>query len=218
MSEDNTVGGSSDESPTEHTATTSFEMKNWLDKEVVPFLAGPPTLRIYHPFWNGMPPKDVLVVLMAGDESKDNCTRCHQPKGQPHRGIDCASDGCIYGEKDFDPTAWPAAAKRLLANDGFRFDFTREAIAITHDGGIFNAFGGDGAPVFSPDGMASVRLFKKTDGIGLIAQVGCLFWKTDEHASSGIMAAAAVKGFFEQFDTENPMEVCAKYAVPFGQA
>ena len=195
---------------------TDFEMKPWLDENVVPFLAGPPALRIYHPFWNGMPPADVLVVLMAGGESKDNCTRCHQPKGQPHKGADCG-DGCTYGETEFDPTAWPAASKRLLADSGFRFDFTREQIAITHDGGIFNAFGGDGAPVFSPDGMASVRLFKKaSDGIGLIVQVACQYRPSDE-LGAGEHAAAATKAFYGLFD-ESPLEVCQKHGAIFGQA
>lgn len=203
--------------PSTNNDSNHFEMKTWLDKEVCPLLAGPPPLRIYYPFWNGVPPKDVLVVLMAGAGSSDSCTRCHQPKGQPAKGSDCLSPGCNYEDQTFDPTAWPAAAKRLLANEGFRFDFTREQIAITHDGGIFNAFGGDGAPVFSPDGMASVRLFRKaSDGIGLIVQVTCQYRSTGE-LSAGEHAAAATKAFYGLFE-ESPLEVCQKYGAIFGQA
>jgi hypothetical protein len=193
---------------------SDFKMKEWLDQHVVPLLAGTPPLRIYHPFWNGMPPKDVLVVLMAGDASENHCTQCHQPKGGPTPGCD---EGCTYGDNPFDPTAWPTAVKRILDTKTFRFDFTREQIAISHEGGLFNAFGGDGAPLFSPDGMASCRLFgKMSDGIGLIAQIACQYKPTAE-LGAGEHAAAATKAFYGLFD-ESPLEVCQKYGAIFGQA
>lgn len=207
---------------------SDFDMKAWLDTNIVPLLAGTPPLRIYHPFWNGLPPKEVLVVLMAGGETQNNCIRCHQPKGSPISGIDstgpvasvsvdCKATGCTYGTAEFDPTAWPAAAKRLLSNNGFRFDFTREQIGISHEGGLFNAFGGDGAPIFNQDGMASIRLFKKaSDGIGIICQVTCQYRPTEE-LGAGEHAAAATKAFYSMFD-ESPLEVCQKYGAIFGQA
>lgn len=194
-----------------------FNMKKWLDREIVPLLAGPPPLRIYHPFWNGMPPKDVLVVLMAGGETQDNCIRCHQPKGIEVKGIDCAATGCTYGTGEFEPSAWPAATKRLLSENGFRFDFTRDQLVINYEGGVFNAFGGDGAPLFNQEGMASARLFKKaSDGIGLIVQVACQYKPTAE-LGAGEHAAAATKAFYGLFE-ESPLEVCQKYGAIFGQA
>ena len=45
----------------------SFNMKQWLDNNVVPLLADT-ALKIYHPFWNGMPPKEVLVILLSEPE------------------------------------------------------------------------------------------------------------------------------------------------------
>ena len=89
---------------------------------------------------------------------------------------------------------------------------------ITLQEGMVKAFGSDGAPIFNPEGMASVRLFRKEeDGTGLILQVGCQFWPV-EGMTAGTHAAAAVKGFFGLFDTENPLEVCAKYGAVFGAA
>ena len=41
-----------------------FDMKNWLDQHVVPLLKET-ALEIYHPFWNGIPPKEVLVILLS---------------------------------------------------------------------------------------------------------------------------------------------------------
>ena len=115
-----------------------------------------------------------------------------------------------------EPTAWAETVKNLL-EAGWRFDFTREQQLVVVNGQSIKAFGGDGAPLFNPEGLASVRLFRKTeDGVGLVIQIGCTFWETPEHESPGKMAAAAVKGFFALFPTDNPMEVCAKYAVPFG--
>lgn len=215
----------------------NFDKKEWLDKHVVPLLAGNPPLRIYHPFWDSLPPKNALVILMAGEPpSNPSCTRCGCPKAgipgrklcehteacdcprssSPVKGLECASAGCTYDD-DFDPAAWPRAVKRLLDKHDFRFDFTREQIAITFEGGLFNAFGGDGAPLFSPDGMASVRLYRKVDdGIGLIAQIACSY-KATAKLSAGEHACAATKAFFALFE-ENPLEVCQKYGALFGQA
>lgn len=47
-----------------------FDMKAWLDQHVVPLLVDT-ALKIYHPFWNGMPPKEVLVVLLADPTPED---------------------------------------------------------------------------------------------------------------------------------------------------
>ena len=146
-----------------------FDMKAWLDTHVVPLLQG---LKIYHPFWNGIPPKEVLVILLAQQD-------------------------------------WPAQVKRLL-DAGFRFDFLREQQVIALETGTFTAFGGDGAPLFNQEGTASVRLFKRVDGVGLILQVGCSYGKTD-------LAAAATKDFYALFD-ESPLTVCKTFGVAFGDA
>jgi hypothetical protein len=166
----------------------TFDKKEWLDKHVVPLLEGTPPLTIYHPFWNGIPPKDVLIVLMAGGDA-DN----------------------------WEPTAWPAAIKRLLDDHKFRFDFMRDHQAITFDGGVFNAFGGDGSPVYDQTGLARCRLFRKAeDGIPLIVEVSCKYKPTEE-LDAGKHAAAATKAFYGLFDC-NPLEVCQKYGAIFGQA
>lgn len=156
-------------------------MKQWLDSHVVPLLADT-SLTIYHPFWNGMPPKEVLVILLA------------TPPG------DAAAD----------VVPWHVAAKKLI-DVGFRFDFLREQQAIALEGGLFKAFGGDGAPLFNAEGTASVRLFRKEeDGINLILQVGCQY-------GDGPSAAIATKAFYAQFE-ESPLQVCQTYGATFGQA
>jgi hypothetical protein len=168
--------------------------KKWMDANVVPLLKEN-NLKIHSFIWNGNPPKEVLVWLHVTHPSMMECQ------------VETTSP---------EPTAWAETVKRML-EAGWRFDFTREQVLVVVDGQNIKAFGGDGAPLFSPEGKASVRLFKKTeDGVGLVAQVACTFWETPDHESPGKFAAAAVKGFFALFDTTNPMEVCAKYAVPFG--
>jgi hypothetical protein len=176
----------------------SFDQKKWLDDHVVPLLQGNPPLSLYHPFWNGVPPKDVLVLLLA-EEQRDE-------------------------ESEFDPSAWPRAVKRLIDDHGFCFDFTREQIAVHMDHGLLNLFGGDGAPLFNPEGMASARLYRKEpDGIGLIVQVACRYPSTAQvgdaprELTPGEHAAAATKAFYALFE-ENPLEVCQKYGARFGQA
>lgn len=166
-----------------------FDNKKWLDEHIVPLIKDN-DLRIHSFIWNGNPPKEFLTWLRiypAGGDDKE----------------------------DLDPLRWAAAIKELL-EQGWRFDFTREQQLINLKEGVIQAFGGDGAPVFGKEGMASVRLFRKEDAIGSIIQIGCQFWSV-EGLTAGMHAAAAVKGFFELFD-ENPLEVCAKYGAPFGMA
>jgi hypothetical protein len=188
--------------------------KKWMDDNIVPLLKEN-SLEIHSFIWEGNPPKEVLVWLRTFPFTTDKCTRCHLRRGEGVRGIECALPGCTYGTER-DPLRWASTIKNLL-EAGWRFDFTREQVLVVVNNQNIKAFGGDGAPLFSPEGLASVRLFQKTeDGVGLIIQIGCHFWETPDHESPGKMAAAAVKGFFALFETDNPMEVCAKYAVPFG--
>ena len=49
-----------------------FQQKEWLDKNVVPLLNGEPALALHHPFWNGTPPKEVLVLLKPADDSDES--------------------------------------------------------------------------------------------------------------------------------------------------
>ena len=169
-----------------------FDKKKWLDSHVVPLIEDN-DLRIHSFIWNGNPPEDILVWLRIFPAGGDD-----DPK-----------------EIELDPMRWAVAVKELL-EQGWRFDFTREQQLVNLTGGVIKAFGGDGAPVFNKEGMASVRLFhKQDDGIGLILQIGCQFWSV-EGLTAGMHAAAAVKGFFGLFDTENPLEVCAKYGASFG--
>lgn len=104
--------------------------------------------------------------------------------------------------------SWGPEVKRLL-DLGFRFDFTRDVVAVEVDGNKMTLFGGDGTPFVAKDGRVSVRLFRKEENIGLILQVSCL-----RHAAE---APTAIREFFALFDT-NPIEVCSQYASPWGQA
>ena len=180
-----------------------FEMKKWLDKNVIePLTHQEPKSHIYSWVWNGTPPKEILVWLLAGPPEKEA-----DPSSPP------SSD-----PPPFDPASWPKLIRRLLEEDGFRFDYLREQQMVEVAGSLIPIFGGDGAPLFAKDGMASARLFRKgEDGISLILQVGCSFPAT-EHLSPGLNAAAAVKAFFGLFGEENPLTVCAKYGAVFGQA
>jgi hypothetical protein len=187
--------------------------KEWLDFNVVPLLKEN-HLQIHSFIWNGNPPKEVLVWLRTDPIMSHDCTRCHIPRDRPEKGVDCMTAGCSYSEKK-EPCYWAMAVKNLLEN-GWTFDYLREQQIVMIEQGRISAFGGDGAPVFNPEGEASVRLTRKTeDGVSLILEIGCQFWPVDG-LDAGKHAASAVKGFFAQFDTENPLEVCAKYAAPFG--
>jgi hypothetical protein len=164
-------------------------MKKWLDTHVVPLTKQEPRTFIYSFIWNGTPAKQIMVWLMTG-----------QP---PEEGKAL--------QKVFDPQAWPLAAKRLLQEEGFFFDFTRETQLVRmQDQSVIQIFGGDGAPLYNPEGTAALRLFKKVDNIELILQVGCKY-------PDGKEAGAATKGFYAMFD-ESPMEVVAKYTSPWGAA
>lgn len=169
-----------------------FDMKKWLDENVVPLTTQQPQSKIYSFIWNGNPPKEILVWLLAESEPTE--------------------------EKPFAPGAWGALVHRLITQDGFRFDFLREQQMVQLEGGMVPVFGGDGAPLFGKDGMASARLFKKNEeGICLLLQVGCKYPSTSE-LSPGQHASAAVKGFFGLFGDEDPLTVCSKYGAVFGQA
>ena len=164
-------------------------MKTWLDKHVVPLTKQEPKTFIYSFIWNGTPPKQIMVWLMTG-----------QP---PEEKKEMAAI--------FDHSAWPMAAKRLLENDQFYFDFTRETQMVRmQDGQVIQIFGGDGAPLYNPGGTAALRLFRKVEDIELIVQVGCKY-------PDGKSAAAATKGFYAMFE-ESPMEVIVKYTSPWGAA
>lgn len=130
-----------------------FDKKRWLDDHVLPSLQPDPThpsLSLYAVFWNGHPPKDVLVFATAPPATTE----------------------------PFDPLAWPSAVKRLLES-GFVFDFTREQQMVKDPDGsarLIALFGGDGAPLFDKSGACSVRLFRKIeDGRNLILQIGCRY-------------------------------------------
>jgi hypothetical protein len=203
----------------------AFEIKSWLDSHVVPLLAGSPPLKLYSFIWKDADgaeqPTDVLVWLHAGDKlvelDKEPCTceaiiRAMSVTPEDAKG-DCPRHQyeAMQPPICFDPLAWPQAAKRLLDNEGFRFDFLREQLAVVLEGGTISVFGGDGAPLFNEQGMASCRLFRKEDdGINLIVQLGCQY-------PVGVDAAAATKVFYAQFEG-SPLTVIQRYGALFGQA
>jgi hypothetical protein len=167
-------------------------MKKWLDTHVVPLTQQEPQSSIYSFIWNGTPPKEILVWLVVEHEPTD--------------------------DKPFNPAAWPELVRRLVVDQDFKFDYLREQQMVQLENGLVPVFGGDGAPLFGKEGMASARLFRKQDdGISLILQVGCKFPPL-EGMSAGQHASAAVKAFFSLFGDENPLTVCSKYGAVFGQA
>lgn len=124
-----------------------FDRKRWLDDNVVPLLHQDPPASIYTVFWNGAPPKEILVLLLAGKGTDD--------------GITAVPD-----------EAWPQLVKRLLVA-GFTFDFLRDVQPVVHEGKKLVLFGGDGAPFFDKSGYVSARLHKKLEtGESLILQIG----------------------------------------------
>lgn len=194
----------------------SFEMKEWLDQHVVPLKNKSPLSRIHSFIWNGSPPKEILVWLLCGDQHFVPTSRaCGKSTELAERAIKQPEQP----EKPaFKPHDWPDLLRRLLDKDEFRFDYLREQQMVAIGDGLVPVFGGDGAPLFSKDGMASARLFRKMeDGICLILQLGCKYPKTDE-LTPGMHASSAVKAFFKLFGDENPLTVCSKYGAVFGQA
>lgn len=151
--------------------------------------------------WNGTPPREVLVWLHTG----------LSPDPEEADLEDLVHRESTGHAPSFDAAAWPHAVKKLLEDHGFRFDFLREQLLVTLEGGPISIFGGDGSPLYNDKGMASVRLFRKEDdGVGLILQVGCQY-------PSGPEAAAATKAFYDLFE-ESPLELTQKLGTVFGQA
>ena len=123
----------------------AFDMKGWLDREVVPLLKGR-GLKIYHPFWSGNPPKEVLVILVA--------------------------DPVATGAASWPDAVKSLLEQEAFRFDYLR----EQVGIVMEGGAMFKAFGGDGAPLFNQEGTASVRLFRKCeDGVGLVLQVGCRY-------------------------------------------
>ena len=204
----------------------AFKMKEWLDTNVVPLLST--DLKIYSFIWNGDPPKQILVWLVAAccplartGAAGPDAARERALVGQTLQGeaasTRAAGDDELAEPEPFDPAQWPRAAH------DFRFDYLREQQMVQLESGLIPIFGGDGAPLFGKEGTTAVRLFKRMDdGIDLILQVGCLYPASTAGAdapalSPGQHAAAAVKGFFGLFDVP-ALEVCQKFSAPFGQA
>lgn len=180
----------------------AFDLKSWLDAHVVPLTKHTIPLHIYSFIWNGSPPNEVLVWMHTGPSLDYEEAELEDLKHRDQTG---------HAPPPFDPGAWPKAIRMLLEEEKFRFDFLREQTLVNLPGGTVTIFGGDGAPLYNAQGMASARLFRKEDdGVSLILQVGCQY-------PSGEEAAAATKGFYQSFD-ESPLEVCQKFGTTFGQA
>lgn len=134
-----------------------FNLKKWLDDRVVPLLVR--ELRIYSFFWNGSPPKDVCVFLVAGPSEKEP-------------------------EQPLDKSAWPEATHELIQR-GFRFDALREPQVVHQNDQKFALFGGDGAPLINEDRVASARLLRREDdGINLILNVVCRYASATDAAQA----------------------------------
>lgn len=196
------------------TPTAPFDQKAFLDHHVIP-VCKPLGLKLHSVLWNGSPPRDVLVFLLAGGVIPDHVDDGDDDGDNEWTQIARAAAAQVTaananaGAGLVDPAAWPVAIKRLL-DAGLRFDFTREPQTVPHDGGLIVIFGGDGAPLIGEAGMVSVRLWIKVGTVGLILQVGCKY-------SGALDAAAAVKAFFGLFD-DQPVQVVAKFAAQFGAA
>jgi hypothetical protein len=203
---------------------TPFSQKAWLDQHIVPLLA-PLGLSLYSVLWNGNPPAEVLVFLLAGTQPapasnanadaavEDDAEREPEDESEWARvaraaaALSRATSAPVM--QLLDPGAWPIAVKALL-DAGFKFDFTRDIQMVRTDNGIVPIFGGDGAPQIGKNAMASVRLWGKLESVAVILQIGCKY-------PTALDAAAAVKAFFGLYG-DDPRVVCQKLAVPFGAA
>ena len=178
----------------------SFEMKKWLDQNVVPLTRKHVPSKIHSLIWKGTPPDEILVWLLTGDDQEATATE--------------------GGSTPFNPKFWPTLVHKLIVEDGFRFDYLREHVTVPVNGEAVSAFGCDGAPLVGKNGMASVRVYRKMDdGIGLILQIGSKYPGVPELKYEPAKAAAqGIKDLFARFEGVDPLEVCSQYSVAFGAA
>ena len=181
----------------------SFDKKKWLDDHVASIH---PQIEMYAFFWNGDPPKEVLVYCKAKREPID---REKAAEAGAEAEAEAAEDtGAETSEGEV--ATWPDLV-HILIEKGFRFDATRDVQVVEVDGSKHVLFGGDGCPMFNKEGMVTVRLLRKEeDGTNLIIELGHQY-------EVGTGAMDAVKQLFSSFDCD-PLEVPRKYGTAFGAA
>jgi hypothetical protein len=163
-----------------------FDSKTWLDRHVVPLLV--PSFHLHSLFFNGQPPANILVYLLANQDT----LRGSEDRAAPDQAL-----------------SWAQYVKHLLEERSFRFDLLRDVQLVPLGGAMVPIFGGDGAPFCGKNGMVSVRLYQaQDDGVGLILQIGAAF--------KPLAAASAIKDFFGQFDA-SPFETIDRFKTVWGQ-
>lgn len=221
---------------TRATPERPFHIKAWLDANVVPLLA--PDLKLYSFFLHhsaSIParlPSEILVILLVDPPpgSIEHAVQQHTDGGNGSSEVDRAPEhgpelrsGSESVQASAEPEiphpspassgqvlGWSGHVKRLLETENFRFDHLRDVQLAPVPGGHVPLFGGDGTPIYGPNGMVSVRLYRKqADGCGLILQPGCRY--------KPLQATAAIKQFFASFNLP-PFEVIERFKAVWGQA
>ena len=126
--------------------STSFDLKLWLDRHVVPLLGPESSLALHSVLQNRPPSAERPVAILVWTVSKE-------PQGwAPAIKRLLAQPGCY-----------------------FDFCRAPQTVPVAPDRSIW-LFGGDGAPYVNAAGMAMARLYRRCDdGIELIMEVGHRF-------------------------------------------
>lgn len=122
----------------------TFEIKKWLDTNIVPLVDEKPV--------------SIHSFLWRNPDARDN----HEGK---------IIHVWLLAESD-DLSNWPQHCAELLLEHGWTFDFLRDAELAQVNENQVQLFGGNGAPMFGPSHMVSCRLFKIIDGNHCILQCG----------------------------------------------
>lgn len=172
-----------------------FSLKAFLDRHVVPLLAGPPAAELYSELHRGDPPEEVCVWLRA----KDPLTwpaLARRLLETPGWSFDYLREHALVQVNGQTCT--------IFGGDGSPF-FNKAGMAMVR---LYRKV----EPEEEPKTKG-----KRTRGgscahenpIGLIVDVGGKYDNVKE-------ASTAVKAFFGLFDKKNPLEVCSEHRPAFG--
>ena len=160
----------------------TFKIKKWLDTHIVPLITEKP-LSIHSFLWRDADERDT------------------------HKGR--IVHVWLLADPEV-PFSWGLQCSRLILEEGWCFDYLRDAELAQVNGQQVQMFGGNGAPMFGPSHMVSTRLFKELGGDHCILQVGLQLDKPER-------CADATKFFYSELG-DNPLEAVQKYSAKWGAA